>query len=72
MRKLRFCENGSLVERWQEAAGSLNRAFDYYAEAGDVDRAVAIAKQPFSAALGRRPGVAKLSAPRPVYRVYLV
>ena len=47
-------------DRWTEAANSLRRAFDYYLEAGDVDRAVIVAEHPFPALFGRRIGMAQL------------
>ena len=47
-------------DRWTEAANSLRRAFDYYVEAGDVDRAVIVAEHPFPALFGRRIGMAQL------------
>ena len=37
----------------REAFGNLTRAFDYYAEAGDVDRAVAVSDYPIYPGLGR-------------------
>ena len=43
-----------------EAVATLGRAFDYYAEAGDLDRAVAIAGCPLPVFLGVRSGVAQL------------
>jgi DNA-binding CsgD family transcriptional regulator len=36
-----------------QAVASLNRAFDFYAEAGDVERAVAVAEFPMTPGLGR-------------------
>ncbi|MCI0867469.1 MAG: hypothetical protein J4N89_13090, partial [Chloroflexi bacterium] len=48
--------------RIQEAVVTLCRAFDYYAETGDVDRAVAIAEYPFYPVAGQRIGDAQLVA----------
>jgi len=45
-----------------EAVASLNRAFDYYAEAGDVPRAVAVAEYPLPTFAGQRIGVAEVIA----------
>ncbi|MFQ6027699.1 MAG: serine/threonine-protein kinase PknK [Dehalococcoidia bacterium] len=45
-----------------EAVASLNRAFDYYAEVGDVLRAVAVAEYPLPTFAGQRIGVAELLA----------
>ena len=47
-------------QRLSEAVGCLRRAFDYYAEAGDVDRAVAVAQLPLPMAVGMLAGVAQL------------
>jgi len=44
----------------QEAVATLRRAFQYYAEVGDVDRAVAIAEYPFYPLAGQRIGEADL------------
>ncbi|MFB3119689.1 MAG: AAA family ATPase, partial [Stenotrophomonas maltophilia] len=44
------------------AVASLKRAFDYYAEAGDVTRAVAVAEYPLPTFAGQRIGVAELIA----------
>jgi tetratricopeptide (TPR) repeat protein len=44
----------------QEAVINLRRAFDYYAEVGDVDRAVAVAEYPVRATLGVTVGEAEL------------
>ena len=44
----------------QEAVVTLSRAFDYFAETGDVDRAVAIAEYPFYPVAGQRIGDAQL------------
>ncbi len=44
------------------AVASLNRAFDYYAEVGDVTRAVAVAEYPLPTFAGQRIGVAELIA----------
>jgi DNA-binding CsgD family transcriptional regulator len=46
----------------REAVANLNRAFDYYAEAGDVDHAVAVAEYPLGASSGILPGAAELIA----------
>ncbi|MCH8282814.1 MAG: hypothetical protein IIC96_19295, partial [Chloroflexi bacterium] len=48
--------------RIEEAVVTLCRAFDYYAETGDVDRAVAIAEYPFYPMAGKRIGDAQLVA----------
>ncbi len=45
-----------------QAVASLNRAFDYYAEAGDVPGAVAVAEYPLPTFAGQRIGVAELIA----------
>ena len=47
-------------QRLSEGVGYLRRAFDYFAEAGEVDRVVVIAQQPLPMALGMLPGVAQL------------
>ena len=44
----------------EEAVVSLKKAFDYYAEAGNADQAVAIAEQPFPASAGRDYGVLQI------------
>ena len=44
----------------QDAVASLTRAFDYYVEAGEVERAVAIAEHPFSILPGQTTGVGLL------------
>ena len=46
----------------QEAVVTLSRAFDYYAEVGDVGRAVAVAEHPFPAAAGHFTGSGQLIA----------
>ncbi|MFB3092762.1 MAG: AAA family ATPase, partial [Dehalococcoidia bacterium] len=46
----------------QEAVVTLSRAFDYYAEVGDVDRAVAVAENPLPAAAGHFTGAGQLIA----------
>ena len=43
-----------------EAVGNLSRAFDYYVEIGELDRAVAIAENPLSAPFGHRTGMAQI------------
>ena len=48
------------AETIQEPVGNLKRAFDYYVDAGDVDRAVAVAEHPVRAALGVAIGEAEL------------
>ena len=45
-----------------EAVASLIRSFDYYAETGDVDQAVAVAEYPLSGLFGYRTGMAQLIA----------
>ena len=40
------------LHQLQEAVASLSRAFDYYVDAGDVDRAVAVADQPLPPVTG--------------------
>ena len=45
-----------------QAVASLNRSFDYYAEVGDVSRAVAVAEYPLPTFAGQRIGVAELIA----------
>jgi tetratricopeptide (TPR) repeat protein len=52
------------LERYQiqEAVASLERAFDYYAEAGDVARGVAVAEYPVPALPGQRTGMGQLIA----------
>ena len=45
-----------------QAVASLNRAFDYYEEVGDVPRAVAVAEYPLPTFAGQRIGVAELIA----------
>ena len=49
-------------QRWQEATDSLRRAFDYYAETGDVDRAVAVAEHPFSTLFGSQTGMVQITS----------
>ena len=44
----------------QDAVASLTRAFDYYVEAGEVERTVAIAEHPFSILPGQTTGVGQL------------
>jgi tetratricopeptide (TPR) repeat protein len=46
--------------QFREYVSNLRRAFDYYFEAGDVDRAVAVAEYPVRAALGVTVGSAEL------------
>jgi tetratricopeptide (TPR) repeat protein len=46
--------------RIPDAMACLRRAFDYYAEAGDVDRAVAVAQHPLPLATGLLAGAAQL------------
>jgi tetratricopeptide (TPR) repeat protein len=48
--------------QFQDAVSSLQRAFDYYVEAGDVGGAVAVAEYPIHPVIGRRIGVADLVA----------
>jgi DNA-binding CsgD family transcriptional regulator/tetratricopeptide (TPR) repeat protein len=57
------CAQLATVERHRlsEAVSCLRRAFDYYAEAGDVDRAVAIAQQQLPMAQGMLAGAAQLT-----------
>ena len=43
-----------------EAVGSLSRAFDYYAQAGEVEQAVAIAEHPLPTMAGHDTGVGQL------------
>ncbi|PKB64319.1 MAG: hypothetical protein BZY80_03250 [SAR202 cluster bacterium Io17-Chloro-G2] len=45
-----------------EAIATLALAFDYYAEAGDVDRAVAVAQSRYASRTGLRTGIAQLIA----------
>ena len=40
--------------------GNLSRAFDYYVEIGELDRAVAIAENLLSAPFGHRTGMAQI------------
>jgi DNA-binding CsgD family transcriptional regulator/tetratricopeptide (TPR) repeat protein len=47
---------------YQEALTNLARAFDYYAEVGDVDGAVAIAVYPFYPLIGQHTGINRLIA----------
>ena len=47
-------------QRLSEAVGCLRSAFDYYAAAGDVDRAVAVAQLPLPIVPGLLAGVAQL------------
>ena len=47
-------------QRVGEAVGNLSRAFDYYVEIGELDRAVAIAEHTVSAPFGYRTGMAQL------------
>ena len=56
------CAQLAIVERHRlsDAVSCLRRAFDYYAEAGDVDRAVAIAQQQLPMAHGMLAGTAQL------------
>ena len=56
------CAQLATVERHQlsEAVSCLRRAFDYYVEAGEVDRAVAVAQHPLPIATGMLPGVTQL------------
>ena len=46
-----------------QVVNTMRRAFDYYAEAGDVDRAVAIAGYPWYAYSGFPTGMTHLRAP---------
>ena len=57
------CAQLATVERHRlsEAVSCLRRAFDYYAEAGDADRAVAVAQQPLPMAQGMLSGAAQLT-----------
>ena len=57
------CAQLATVERHRlsEAVSCLRRAFDYYAEAGDVDRAVAVAQQPLPMAQGMLAGATQLA-----------
>lgn len=48
--------------QFQEALANVRRAFDYYAESGDVERAVACAEFPVGAPIGMNVGVAELTA----------
>jgi len=48
--------------RLSEAVATLSRAFDYYAESGDVERAVSVAEHPLPAAAGHVTGAATLIA----------
>ena len=48
--------------RLSEAVATLSRAFDYYAEAGDVARAVSVAEHPLPAAAGLITGAGTLIA----------
>ena len=48
------------THRLQEAVATLRRAFDYYATAGDNERAVAVADHPFHVAAGRVSGAGPL------------
>ena len=48
--------------RIEEAVINLRRAFDYYAEVGEFDRAVAIAEYPFYPLIGQRSGNNQLIA----------
>ncbi|MCH8282445.1 MAG: tetratricopeptide repeat protein, partial [Chloroflexi bacterium] len=50
------------THRLQEAVATLSRAFDYYAGAGDVERAVAVAEHPLQASAGRVSGAGPLIA----------
>ncbi len=43
-----------------EAVSNLRRAFEYYVEIGELDRAVAIAEHHVSASFGHRTGMAQL------------
>jgi len=45
-----------------QAVATLARAFDYYADAGDVDRAVAVAQSRYASRSGLRTGAAQLIA----------
>jgi tetratricopeptide (TPR) repeat protein len=49
-------------QQYGEAVPNLSRAFDYYAQVGDVPHAVAIAEYPLYPVVGRRIGVAELVA----------
>jgi DNA-binding CsgD family transcriptional regulator/tetratricopeptide (TPR) repeat protein len=48
--------------QWQEVVACLSRAFDYYVEMGDVDRAVTVAEYPLGTALGSLPETSELIA----------
>jgi len=48
-------------QRLSEAVNCLRRAFDYYAEAGEVGRAVAVAQYPLPPAIGLLAGSAQLA-----------
>jgi tetratricopeptide (TPR) repeat protein len=50
------------VYQLEEATTTLTRAFDYYAEAGDVEQAVAVAECPIPAAAGYCTGMPQLIA----------
>jgi tetratricopeptide (TPR) repeat protein len=50
------------VFQLQEAVASSKRAFDYYAQAGDVARAVTVAECPYPARVGSPTGIAQLIA----------
>ena len=56
------CAQLATVERQSlsEAVGCLRRAFDYYAEAGEMERAVAVAQHPLPFATGMLKGAAQL------------
>ena len=47
---------------FHEALANLTGAFDYYVEAGEVEKAVAVAEHPFTARPGHRTGAARLVA----------
>ena len=57
------CAELATVERQRlsEAVSCLRRAFDYYAEAGEVDRAVAVAQYPLPPATGLLAGAVQLA-----------
>ena len=49
-------------QRIQQVVDTLSQAFDYYAAAGDSDRAVAVAEYPFYPPIGQHSGNARLIA----------
>ena len=50
------------THRLREAVATLIRAFDYYAGAGDAERAVAVAEHPLQTSPGRDSGAGPLIA----------